>query len=119
MNKQRVSLGGSPVSPVLANIYMEKFEDQASQSLHSPCFGNVTLQLAVLDISLLFFINSLRPGMLQFTNESSSLSFLEVLVSRKDNGNLVTENQPTQTNFQISTSFSQEICCFLHSPEYM
>ena len=87
---------GSPLSPVLANIYMEYFEEMA--------LGSISLEpsmwLRYVDDTfilwphqenvqiLLDHVNSIRPS-IQFTMEKerdNKLSFLDVLVTRTEQG---------------------------------
>ncbi|XP_058045388.1 P2Y purinoceptor 1 isoform X3 [Ahaetulla prasina] len=90
---------GSPLSPVIANLYMEHFETQAlEKSDHKP-----KLWLRYVDDTFIIWphgkekldnflthLNSLHPK-IQFTMETevnNQLPFLDVLVYRKPNGSL-------------------------------
>ena len=87
---------GSPLSPVLANIYMEYFEEMALRStLPKPSmwlrYVNDTfiLWLHQEDVQILLdHGNSIRPS-IQFTKEKeqdNKLPFLDVLVTRSEQG---------------------------------
>ncbi|XP_039204586.1 uncharacterized protein LOC120310339, partial [Crotalus tigris] len=90
---------GSPLSPVIANLYMEHFETQAlEKSDHKP-----KLWLRYVDDTFIIWphgkekldnflthLNSLHPK-IQFTMETEAnnqLPFLDVLVYKKSNGSL-------------------------------
>ena len=100
---------GSPVSPVLADIYMENFETEALKSKHAPRFWRryVDDTFAIIHSRYLSrflqHLNSIKPGVICFTHEletNNRLPFLEVLVTRMDNGDLITSiyRKPTHTD---------------------
>ena len=87
---------GLPLSPALANIYMEYFEDMASRSTSL----KPSMQLRYIDDTfilwpqqedvqiLLDHVNSIRPS-IQFTMEKeqdNKLPFLDVLVTYTEQG---------------------------------
>ena len=87
---------GSPLSPVMANIYMEHFEEKALES--APL--KPTLWLRYVDdtfvlwphqedvTSLLTHLNNIVPA-IQFTMEresSQTLPFLDVMVQKTERG---------------------------------
>ena len=87
---------GSPVSPVLANLYMEYFEEMAlgSTSLKPSIWLRYVNNSFVLwphqeDVQILLdHVNSIRPS-IQFTMEKeqdNKLPFLDVLVTRTEQG---------------------------------
>ena len=100
---------GSPVSAVVANLYMEHFEQIALNSaLHRPRLWKryVDDTLCILGNGevdeLLLHINSIRPS-IKFTVETEkdgSLPFLDTLVSRGDSGMLSFSvyRKPTHTD---------------------
>jgi hypothetical protein len=102
---------GSPLSPVIANIYMEDFEERAlKNSLLKP-----KLWLRYVDDILIVwphsnsdlelfleFLNNIEPT-IQFTyekEENGSLPFLDVLLTRSPNNTIQTTvyRKPTHTN---------------------
>ena len=107
---------GSSLSPVLANIYMEYFEEMA--------FGSTSLKpsmwLRYIDDTFILWphqedvqtlldpVNSIRPS-IQFTVEKeqdNKLPFLDVLVTHthsKDTGHLCTISPPSPDSTSIST----------------
>ena len=101
---------GSPLSPIIANIYMEEFETKALSTAPNP----PTLQKRFVDDTFVviqtshkeeFFnhINSIEES-IQFTAEDTqadgSLPFLDVLVTPQTGGTLSTSvyRKPTHTN---------------------
>ena len=87
---------GSPLSPVLANIYMEYVEDMAlgSTSLKPSMWLRYVNDTFILwphqeDVQILLgHVNSIRPSM-EFTMEKmqdNKLPFLDVLVTRTEQG---------------------------------
>ncbi|XP_046393594.1 uncharacterized protein LOC124161325 [Ischnura elegans] len=90
---------GSPLSPVVANLFMEKFEKEALES----CEKKPKLWLRYVDDTFVIWphgvqelqvflrhLNSQHHG-IQFTmdmEKEQSLNFLDVLVTKKDNGGL-------------------------------
>jgi hypothetical protein len=100
---------GSPLSPVLANIYMEHL---ALKTSHSPRFWKryVDDTFAIIPSRshshFLQHLNSVRPGVIRFTHEiekDGTLPFLDVLVSRTEVGIAFTANQQTPTNYSALT----------------
>lgn len=77
---------GSPVSPIMANIYMEYVEKAAITTSPSPfCF----LQKSYVEV-VLNHLNSISSS-INFTVEQEAdnrLPFLEALVSRNEDGTL-------------------------------
>ena len=104
---------GSPISPLIANIFMEEFEVQALQSFPNPPslwlrFVDDTFVIGKVEHSqdLLRHINNLDPH-IQFTVEPTiqgSLPFLDTLVTIQPDNTLSTSvyRKPTHTD-QFST----------------
>ena len=99
----------SPVSPVLANLYMEEFEQIALRSNNAPRLWKRYVDGTFVIIRSQFLswflqhLNSIHPGVICFTHEieeNSSLPFLEVLVTRADDGslNISIYRKPTHTD---------------------
>ena len=88
---------GSPVSPVVANIYMEMFEEQALRTApHAPRiwkrYVDDTFCIMVTEHvdQFLNYLNNLRPT-IKFTMEQEkegSLPFLDTLLTRGKQGNI-------------------------------
>ncbi len=101
---------GSPVSPIVANLFMEHFEETALDTRFRFWKRYVDdifciIKSEFLDESLLF-LNSLFPS-IQLTSEvgtNGSLPFLDVLVSRFDDGTMKTSvhRKSTHTDRYIS-----------------
>ena len=91
---------GSPVSPIVANLYMERFERLALQSYTgtspSHCFRYVDdtyvkIQKSELD-SFFSHLNAVDPN-IKFTQEgmnNETLAFLDCAVTVQEDGNLNT-----------------------------
>ncbi|XP_022104795.1 uncharacterized protein LOC110986850 [Acanthaster planci] len=102
---------GSPVSAVIANLYMEASEEEALQSCPPDCRPTVwkryvddTFVIAPRDIAshLLNHLNSLKPS-IRFTIENeqdSSIAFLDTMVHREPDGSLTgtVYRKPTHTD---------------------
>ena len=100
---------GSPVSAVIANLYMESFEEQAiASSSHKPKIWKryVDDTFTILDRenvdSFLQHLNNQQPS-IRFTMETESdskLAFLDTAVSREPDGRLTTSvyRKPTHTD---------------------
>ena len=101
---------GSPLSPIIANIYMEEFETRALSTAPNPPtlwkrFVDDTFVVIQTSHKEEFFhhINSLEES-IQFTAEDTqaygSLPFLDVLVTPQSDGTLATSvyRKPTHTN---------------------
>ena len=100
---------GSPVSPVITNLYMEAFEEQAIESApYKPKIWKryvddtfTILHRGNVD-SFLHHLNSQQPT-IRFTMESekeSKIAFLNTSVSREPDGRLTTSvyRKPTHTD---------------------
>ena len=112
---------GSPLSPVIANIYMEFFENLALET--SPL--RPTLWLRYVDDTfvswshaediktLLDHINALRPT-IKFTmeiEENNELPFLDVLVKRTESGISTTVyKKPTHTGLYLNYESNHPAC---------
>nr|XP_054763064.1 uncharacterized protein LOC129269576 [Lytechinus pictus] len=105
---------GSPVSAVVANLYMEGFEQNALPKCPSTCHPRVwkryvddtfiIVNRSETD-SLLSYMNSQQPS-IQFTLETEQggkLAFLDTLVQRHEGGKLSTSvyRKPTHTDQYI------------------
>ena len=100
---------GSPVSPVVANIYMEKFEELALRTApHAPRIWKryVDDTFCVMERQhadmFLEHINNIRPS-IQFTMDLESketLPFLDTLLTRTEQGNIdiSVHRKPTHTD---------------------
>ena len=100
---------GSPVSAVIANLYMETFEEQAIESAPSKpkiwkCYVDDTFTILDRDRvdSFLQHLNSQQPT-IRFTMETENdnkTTFLAMSVSREPDGRLTTSvyRNPTHTN---------------------
>ena len=84
---------GSPLSPVLANIYMEYFEEMAlgSTSLKPSMWLRYVDDTFIHwphwdDLKLLNHMNSIRPSMQFKKEQDNKLSFLDVLVTCTEQG---------------------------------
>ena len=101
---------GSPLSPIIANIYMEHFETRALETApHPPTlwkrFVDVTFVILETTYKDEFFqhINGIEQK-IQFTAENTradgSLPFLDTLVTVQEDGSLSTSiyRKPTHTN---------------------
>ena len=104
---------GSPVSAVIANLYMETFEEQAIESAPSKpkiwkCYVDDTFTILDQDRvdSFLEHLNSQQPTIrftIRFTMETENdnkTTFLAMSVSREPDGRLTTSvyRKPTHTN---------------------
>ena len=101
---------GSPLSPIVANIFMEQFEKEALETApHPPClwkrFVDDTFVILESKYKDVFFhhINSLDTN-IKFTAETTkadeSIPFLDTLITPQRDGSLQTEvyRKPTHTN---------------------
>ena len=117
---------GSPISPIVANLYMEKFEQLAINTApHPPLFwrrfvdDTFTILESPHKTSFLEHLNSI-DHQIQFTSEEAgiggSIPFLDVLIMPDEEGNLKTTvyRKPTHTdlylqwesNHQVSSKYS-------------
>ena len=101
---------GSPLSPIVANIFMESFEKEALETApHPPSLwkryvdGTFVIQEEQYKNEFLHHINSLDDN-IKFTAESTkadgSMPFLDTLVTPQSDGRLATKvcRKPTHTN---------------------
>ena len=80
---------GPSISPVVANIYMEEFQNQSS--CHSPRVWKRYVDDIFAVTRVRPFSNSLQPGTVNFTHEVKEKGTLEVQITRTDEGNLSLE----------------------------
>ena len=104
---------GSPLSPIVANIYMEHFEVEAIRSAPSPpqlwkrfVDDTFTILQSSKKEEFLEHLNSFDPK-IQFTaeeqREDGALPFLDILVSPEEDGSLSTSvyRKPTHTDLYL------------------
>ena len=104
---------GSPVSPIVANLYMEAFEHRAITTAVNPPriwkrYVNDIFVIQQLTHREVFYqhINSVDPS-IQFTVEETksdgSMPFLETLVTTQTDGTFAigVYRKPTQTNLYL------------------
>ena len=104
---------GSPISPIVANLYMEQFENKAiNTGPHPPLFwrrfvdDTFTILHSSQKISFLEHLNSIDEY-IQFTSEEASddgsISFLDVLIIPDEEGNLKTTvyRKPTHMDLYL------------------
>ena len=104
---------GSPISPIVANLYMEDFETKAiSSAAHPPSIWRrfVDDTFVVIESSrkeeFLDHINNLDPN-IQFTTEDAktdgSLPFLDTLIHKMPDNSLLTSvyRKPTHTDLYL------------------
>jgi len=112
---------GSPVSPIIANLYMETFEHLAISTAPSPPrvwkrYVDDTFCIIKKDAveEFMVHLNSLRPS-IKFTmerEEDRSLPFLDVLLKRKEDGHLETlvYRKSTHTNRYLQYNSHHPTC---------
>ena len=111
MNKTRGAAMGSPVSPIVADIYMEAFENRAiSTAVHPPRIwkryfvDTFVIQHQSPKEEFLKHINSMDPS-IQFTVEESkddsSIPFLDTIITPETDGSFTIGiyRKPTHTDF--------------------
>ena len=114
---------GSPVSPVLANLYMESFEDKALSSAVNPPrwwkrFVDDTFVILKKDHKeeFLHHINSVDPS-IQFTTEEQkedgSMPFLDILVTPQEDRTLTSKvyRKPTHTDQYLQWDSHHNLAC--------
>ena len=114
---------GSPVSPVLANLYMEFFEDRALSTAVNPPrwwkrFVDDTFVILKKDKKEEFLqhINSVDPS-IQFTTEEQkedgSMPFLDILVTPQEDGTLTSKayRKPTHTYQYLQWDSHHNLAC--------
>ena len=113
---------GSPVSPVLANLYIELFEDRALSTAVNPQmverFVDDTFVILKQDKKEEFLqhINSVDPA-IQFTTEEQkqdgSMPFLDILVTPQEDGTLTTRvyRKPTHTDQYLQWDSHHNLAC--------
>ena len=114
---------GSPVSPVVANVYMEFFEHRALTSTGNPARlwrRYVDDTFVILQQSqkeeFLQHINFVDPSILFTTEEAKqdgSLSFLDTLVTPQEEGALTTSvyRKPTHTDLYLQWDSHYNLVC--------
>lgn len=109
---------GSPISPIIANIFMEHFENEILKDAHlklSTWFRYVDDTFVIWSHDretlpqFLTFLNSQRLN-IQFTMEveqNNQISFLNVLVKRNEDGTLGHQiyRKPTHTGWYLHATF--------------
>ena len=121
---------GSPVSPIVANLYMEYFEQQALITASHPRLlqryvdDTFVIQEEIHKQDFLQHINSVNPA-IQFTvennKEDGAVPFLDTTVKPEADGNLslCTGNPPTQTSiysWTVTTTSQQNLVLSTPSP---
>ena len=114
---------GSPVSPVLANLYMELFDRQSPINCSEPPrwwkrFVDDTFVILKQDKKEEFLqhINSVDPA-IQFTTEEQkqdgSMPFLDILVTPQEDGTLTTRvyRKPTHTDQYLQWDSHHNLAC--------
>ena len=114
---------GSPVSPVLANLYLEFFEDRALTTVVNPPrwwkrFVDDTFVILKQNMrdEFLQHINSVGPA-IQFTTEEQrqdgSMPFLDILVTPQEDGTLTTRvyRKPTHTDQYLQWDSHHNLAC--------
>ena len=104
---------GSPISPIVANLYMEDLETKAIQSSPNPpsfwrrfVDDTLTIMKSSQVESFLNHLNSIDHH-IQFTKEESrpdgSMPFLDILITPKEDGSLSTTvyRKPTHTDLYL------------------
>ena len=104
---------GSPISPIVANLYMEQFENQAINTApHPPLLGRrfvddtFTILQSSHMTSFLEHLNSIDEH-IHFTSEEAgndgSIPFLDVLIMPDEEGNLkaTVYRKPTHTDLYL------------------
>ena len=103
---------GSPISPIVANLFMEQFENQAINTAPPPLFwrrfvdDTFTILQSSHKTSFLEHLNSIDKH-IQFTSEEAgddgSVPFLDVLIIPDEEGNLKTTvyRKPTHTDLYL------------------
>ena len=110
MNKQEAAMG-SPISPLIANLYMEEFEIQAIRTSKTP----PTLWKRYVDDtftiikknnrdSFLEHLNSIHPN-IRFTceevRENGSMPLLDILITPEEDGSLKTSVYRKKTHTDL------------------
>ena len=114
---------GFPVSPVVANMYMELFEDRAlTSAVNPPRLWKKYVDDAFVILQkthreeFLQHINSVDPS-IQFTTEEakqdSSMPFLDTLVSPQEDGTFTTSvyRKPTHTDQYLQWDRHHNLAC--------
>ena len=104
---------GSPISPIVANLYMEDLETKAIQSAQNPpsfwrrfVDDTLTIMKSSQIESFLQHLNSIDHH-IQFTKEDSrpdgSMPFLDILITPREDGRLKTTvyRKPTHTDLYL------------------
>ena len=117
---------GSPVSPIIADIFMDHFEKHAFETAISSNISIPTVHIRYVDDCLevfeknegklqsyVGFLNSIHPNITftYETEENGCLPFLDVLLTRQEEGDIRTSvyRKPTHTNAYVHQRSNQSI----------
>ena len=112
---------GSPISPIVANLYMEQFENQGINTAPQPPLfwrrfvdDTFTILQSSQETSFLEHLNSIDEH-IQFTSEEArddgSIPFLDILIISDEEGNLKTTvyRKPTHMDLYLQWDSSHTV----------